>query len=88
MAELVDAADLKSVGRKAVGVQVPPWALFESTMVINYAKKFFTMGKQLSEVIDSNYRAVDGVTAVLANGFGISLQVKKSRGKIIESRVI
>ena len=28
MAELVDAADLKSVGRKAVGVQVPPWALF------------------------------------------------------------
>ena len=26
MAELVDAADLKSVGRKAVGVQVPLWA--------------------------------------------------------------
>ena len=25
---MVDAADLKSVGRKAVGVQVPPWALF------------------------------------------------------------
>jgi hypothetical protein len=28
VAELVDAADLKSVGRKAVGVQVPPWAFF------------------------------------------------------------
>ena len=27
MAELVDAADLKSVDRKVVGVQVPPWAL-------------------------------------------------------------
>ena len=69
MAELVDAADLKSVGRKAVGVQVPPWAHFESTMVIKYAKKFFTMGKQLSEVIDSNYRAVDGVTASTCKRF-------------------
>ena len=28
VAELVDAADLKSVDRKVVGVQVPPWALF------------------------------------------------------------
>ena len=27
MAELVDAADLKSVDRKVVGVQVPPRAL-------------------------------------------------------------
>ena len=27
VAELVDAADLKSVDRKVVGVQVPPWAL-------------------------------------------------------------
>ena len=26
VAELVDAADLKSAGRKAVGVQVPLWA--------------------------------------------------------------
>lgn len=23
---MVDAVDLKSIGRKAVGVQVPPWA--------------------------------------------------------------
>jgi hypothetical protein len=27
VAELVDAADLKSVDRKVVGVRVPPWAL-------------------------------------------------------------
>ena len=69
MAELVDAADLKSVGRKAVGVQVPPWALFESTMVMKYAKKFFTMGKQLSKVIDSNYRAVEDITTTTCKRF-------------------
>ncbi len=29
MAELVDAADLKSAGREAVGVRAPLWALKE-----------------------------------------------------------
>jgi hypothetical protein len=31
MAKSADAADLKSAGRKAVGVQVPLWAPIEST---------------------------------------------------------
>jgi hypothetical protein len=31
MAKSADAADLKSAGRKAVGVQVPLWAPIQST---------------------------------------------------------
>ena len=34
MAELVDAADLKSVDRKVVGVQVPPRALLSATFPV------------------------------------------------------
>jgi hypothetical protein len=40
MAKSADAADLKSAGRKAVGVQVPLWAPFDSTIITSFRRSF------------------------------------------------
>lgn len=38
---MVDAVDLKSIGRKAVGVQVPPWAPFSFLGKENFYRSSF-----------------------------------------------
>ena len=52
MAELVDAADLKSVGRKAVPVQVRPSAPF--ILLVNQALRLRAVAEKLGSLIFLN----------------------------------
>ncbi len=59
VAELVDATDLKSVVRKDVGVQVPPWAPLVRKQLLHLGAKIvlgFLALHGLAHLIDSFFR--------------------------------